>query len=45
MKRIIGIVAVSVICIALGLSVDWYKERDVSLVQSREECIKATKML
>lgn len=32
MKKILGILALSCICILLGLSVKWYKDRDVSLV-------------
>lgn len=32
MKKIIGILALSCICILLGLSVKWSKEKDISLV-------------
>ena len=32
MKKIIGILALSCICILLGLSVKWSKEKDISLI-------------
>ena len=32
MKKVFGILTVACICIALGMSVRWNRERDVSLV-------------
>ncbi len=32
MKKILGILMVVCICIALGISVGWFRERDVSMV-------------
>ena len=37
MKKVLGILLLSCICILLGLSVRWNKERDVSLVTSFAE--------
>ena len=32
MKRVIGILFLTVLCIALGLSVSWGKEKELSLI-------------
>ena len=32
MKKVLGILILSVVCILLGLSVKWSREKDVSLV-------------
>ena len=37
MKKVLGILLLSCICILLGLSVRWNKDRDVSLVTSFAE--------
>ena len=34
MKKILGIVALAAVCMLLGLSVRWSKERDLTLVLS-----------
>ncbi len=38
MKKILGILMVVCICIALGISVGWFRERDVSMVLGRADC-------
>ena len=41
MKKVIGILVLTSFCILLGLSVDWSRERDVTLVgaySAEEKC-------
>lgn len=35
MKKVLGILMLACVCIALGLSVRWSRDRDVSLVDER----------
>ena len=45
MKKVLGILLISCICILLGLSVKWSIERNLSLVSSIEFCEKGLNML
>ena len=36
MKKVLGILLLSVVCILLGLSVGWSREQDVTLVSACE---------
>ncbi len=44
MKRVIGILVVSCICILLGLSVKWNKEKGLSLVDCSDKSDFVSKM-
>lgn len=35
MKKVFGILVLSVVCILLGLSVKWSREKDLSLVSAK----------
>ena len=45
MKKVVGILVISCICIMLGLSVKWGREKDLSLVDPLNKLELAAKML
>ena len=45
MKKVLGILAISCICILLGLSVRWNKDKDVSLAILADNCGKWCEMI
>ena len=45
MKKVLGILLLSCICILLGLSVKWSRDRNISLVSYCYNCEKTAEML
>ena len=45
MKKVLGILLISCICLLLGLSVRWSKEKNISLVSRIEFSEKGVNML
>lgn len=45
MKKVLGILVLSCICILLGLSVKWSREKDISLIDPLDKTEIAVNML